>query len=225
MTRIPSVRPFSFPYEGVLIERPCVFCDTVNYHFEGLCQDGPCAQCGEERRVEGRTHHDWVTDHTWLAHTYLPADITIESPAFKAMLKVVRETGFPSSYTSDLFRDYQNLTGTGRVYKGQPMEDERFVWVLRQMGTHMFRHDGYGRGGLRYHIEQTPDARFFIWNRFTLEEVNADTASAVLAVSATTCHGATWHDGSCTHTGMEMRRSTVDGTPYLAPRQSGSDPE
>lgn len=29
-------------YRGVLIERPCVNCDTVDIHFEGRCNSGPC---------------------------------------------------------------------------------------------------------------------------------------------------------------------------------------
>ena len=166
MTRLIT-HPAKLAYEGVLIERPCDFCDTTDLHFDNLCQQGPCRVCGVARHEQGRATHPLGSDgtwsgagmHDWTAHEYLPADFKIESPAFKAMLREVRRQGWPMSYTSDLFRDYQNLTGTGRVYRDEPWENRRFIWVLRSLGTHMFQPDGYGQGGLSYHADNEPSGR------------------------------------------------------------------
>lgn len=175
--------PTSLAYQGVLIERPCAHCDTVNLHFEGLCQEGPCLVCGVARRHAGSRHHDWYTsDHEWVAHTYYPADFTVRSEAFEQMLTQVKLIGWPGHYTSDLFRDYQMLTGQG-IYK-ERLDQQRFVWVLRSMGTHLFVPDGYGRGGLQWHAENEKTAHVFVWNPFRTEltEVNYDTARAILAL-------------------------------------------
>lgn len=78
MTSLVSVHPVKLAYRGVIIERPCVHCDTVNIHFEGLCQSGPCARCGRQRfdsKGRGGGIECGYDLHQWQGQAYHPADI------------------------------------------------------------------------------------------------------------------------------------------------------
>lgn len=92
-----SVLPLKLAYRGVLIERPCANCDTVNVHFEGMCD-----------AFRGDTN------------TYYPNDFEQSVPAlFDAMVDTARMVGMPEYFTADLFRDYQWITnhpGEGFVW-------------------------------------------------------------------------------------------------------------
>lgn len=102
------------------IERPCDNCDTTNYHWSEPT-GGDCRE-------------------------YIPRQITMSNPAWDAMLTKARELGLPHRYTSDLFRDWEIVTGNTRRPKLPPYE---FVWAIYESGTHLIRLDdreSYGRG-------------------------------------------------------------------------------
>lgn len=180
------VEPALLAYRGVLIERPCAWCDATSIHFDGLCQDGPCSVCGVPRREGGWASHPRNADgtwhvfpdseqHDWTPHSYLPADIDLDSPAFEAIVDVARTLGMPERYTSDLFRDYQSIVANPGA---------RFVWIVRQWGTHYIT--PVISGAVTYLRDNEPTAQVFWWNGFTLEPINWDTAAVLLVVPSWT---------------------------------------
>lgn len=212
-----SVHPVKLAYRGVLIERPCDWCDTVDIHFEDRCNSGPCAAitgfdidhdvvCGLSRYFPNRGNdfghgvreHDQAVDHKWVAHTYYPADIEFAIPkgpglvisdaaiaqlAFHKILDRAREDGQPEHYTSDLFRDYQRLSGHGAFgQKWQRPEWHQFVWKLR---AHGHGTDLYFPGEMIYTSDTRGD-RYFLYDGRThgplgdFPECNLDTARTVL---------------------------------------------
>jgi hypothetical protein len=174
MRRLVELATMAFG--GVLIERPCAFCDSTDYHYDGLCNTGPCRSCGVQRREGGHIVHDYtVDDHKWTAWDYEPFDFTTRSGAFEQMLAVLRSNPeLVQRYTTDIVRDYQYLIGGG--------EDERFIWAVRPWGTHIITRSDYGRGTLSYLRDNEPEARYFYWNGFVLDEVSHDTGRALSAL-------------------------------------------
>lgn len=199
-----NVSPVKLPYRGVLIERPCIHCNTVDIHFEGNCNSGPCVQCGDPRYVSTRNSgtwgHDYSHDHKWLAHEYFPADIVwpdeptfaeigypadnqpgrMARRAFHVILDKVKEIGWPEMYTCDLFWDQRRLAGQSPDY---PVPLPRFVWAVRSTGTDLFSPEqGIFQG------YEAKDRRFFAYDGRThgplgnFVEMNIDTARAVLSV-------------------------------------------
>lgn len=93
------------------IERPCANCDTTNTH--------------------------WFEPSPGDCQSYEPALIASTTPAFDAILAQARAVGLPRLYTSDLFRDYQILTG--RTGRGEATIPYTFLWTVYDCGTHMVR--------------------------------------------------------------------------------------
>jgi len=176
-------------YRGVLIERPCTFCDLTDNHYDGLCNDGPCRICGVRKRQEGWATHPLEADgqwrsfpsgeaHDWAPHSYMPADVDENLPAFEAIVDAARSLGMPERYTSDLFRDYQLCL--------QYRDEARFIWVVRQWGTHMIFPSTTGWQGAVHWLQQNEaTSQVFSWNGYSLEPVNWETAGAILAVRST----------------------------------------
>lgn len=170
-----AVEAQKLAYRGVLIERPCAFCDTNSYHLDGLCQDGPCTVCGQRRRDQGWATHPlnaqglWRGSydepvHDWQPHSYLPADIDQNLPAFEAMVDEARHLGMPEHYTSDLYRDYQFV-------RDNP--DTRFIWIVRDMGTHIIVPATTGAiGAATYLRDNEQGARVYFWNGSRLTPAN-----------------------------------------------------
>lgn len=205
-----SVNPTKLAYRGVLIERPCVNCDTVDVHFDGECNSGPCADCGKDRYVSTMRFgyiesHGYGDDHKWTPNTYYPDDI--EEPecnctghwshipgnptcprtswrGFDRIVDKARELGLPELYTSDLFRDYQHITGRGQTWQGQPPV-LRFVWALRRngCGTDLFTPEV----GISSYHDDSPHMAYFLYDGIThgplgdFVECNLDTARTVLS--------------------------------------------
>jgi hypothetical protein len=172
-------------YRGVLIERPCFWCDTTSIHMDNLCSDGPCAICGVRRHVNNWASHPATADgvwrgnyseplHDWAPHTYLPADIDRDLPAFEAMVDTARVLGMPEHYTSDLFRDYQFVAHDDK----QP-----FVWIVRRSGTHIVTAHPNSLGGLKWLRDNEPDAHVFYWTGADLRPTNYDVAQQCLRVT------------------------------------------
>jgi hypothetical protein len=209
--------PARLAYRGVLIERPCVHCDTTDLHFDGRCQHGPCTVCGLPYRTEGWPTHpvdehgeyrSSLPMHEFSYGSYAPADFEAEVPAaFDALVSLVRFIGWPEHFTSDLFRDYQMLSRQGLYHTTPP---RRFIFAVRPTGTDIIlpHADVMSEPRLR------SNERFFVWNevylpglgfiecteeqaRILLREWHADEQRALNA--APRCHGPSWHDATCTH--------------------------
>lgn len=172
----PVTEPISLGCNGVLIERPCRWCDTTSIHFDGLCQDGPCTVCGIAKRRDGWATHPcnpdgtWQTfpdtsQHDWTAHHYEPAMVEGDLPAFEAITAAALKLGWPTRYTSDLFRDYQFIRDN------EP--DIRFLWIVRESGTHIVvpGHDG-AIPTAEYLRDNEHGARAFWWDGKQLREVS-----------------------------------------------------
>jgi hypothetical protein len=178
-----AISPAKLAYRGVLIERPCVNCDTVDIHFDGRCNSGPCQAlfedgvCGVHRfGSRSELNHDRQYMHDWKAPTYYPADIewpglpsldidgypVFDNPtyqarqAFHALLDCVRQIGWPEYFTIDLFRDYQKIASKGR-YEGEP-PPRRFAWAVRSAGTDLFTPEY----GIRQRVSS--EERFFLYD-------------------------------------------------------------
>lgn len=199
-----NVNPIKLAYRGVLIERPCVGCDTVDIHFEGKCNSGPCQhvddgiKCRAERFTTNRNGtwgHDYMYGHEWVAPTYYPADFewannessTLQSDlaqeAFIRILDKVKQIGQPEYYTCDLFRDFQRLTGQNKQF---PTPAHRFVWAVRQggCGTDLFTPEM----GINRYYDTNPHQAYFAYDGRThgplgdFVEVNLDTARTLLSI-------------------------------------------
>jgi hypothetical protein len=174
----------SVEYRGVLIERPCLHCDTTSFHLDGLCQDGPCTVCGVNKRVDGWASHPAAADglwrsnyaepmHDWAAHSYEPAQISATIPAFEAMIGVALQLGWPERYTSDLFRDYQ--------FTKREDAPQRFCWVIRKWGTHIITAHPSFRGALGWMKDNEPEARVFCWTGTDLVHTTFEMAATCLS--------------------------------------------
>jgi hypothetical protein len=196
-----TINPAKLAYRGVLIERPCANCDTVDVHFQGKCNSGPCQVCGETERERG-TWHAYVHNHEFVHGTYYPADIEfpctcdaaikwhhIHKPgcgsierAFHTILAKVLEIGMPEHYSSDLFRDYQYISGLG-VRRGQPVI-KRFIWAVRVTGSDLYLPEV----GLNTVWGERENERYFAYDGVThgplgdFPEVNLATARTLLSV-------------------------------------------
>ena len=205
-----TIYPTKLAFLGVLIERPCAHCDTVDLHFDGLCNSGPCAVCGIGKHSNGwqthpvDVHGEWRSElpmHDFTPGIYFPADFEGPVPAaFEAILGVVREIGMPGHYLSDLFRDYQQLVREA---------PRQFIWAVRSTGTDII----LPHADIMREPRLDANERFFTWDEtylpgLGLNEVSKEDARALLeqwhaaelrARQEAPCHGPTWHDDSCAH--------------------------
>jgi len=166
------VHPVKLAFRGVLIERPCAHCDTVDLHFDGHCPSGPCTVCGQPRRFDGwpshplDVHGQWRTElplHDFTPGTYSPADFGQDlSAAFLAIVDQARQIGLPEHYTSDLFRDYQALMSLG-PWRGAP-KPRQFIWAVRSTGTDLIQ----PHAGLMTEPRLRSNERFFAWDETCL---------------------------------------------------------
>lgn len=183
------VTPTSLAYRGVLIERPCFFCNTADIHMDGLCNAGPCMVCSVHKHVDGWATHPAAPDgkwhgsydeplHDWQPHSYLPADIDENLPCFEQIVDAARSVAMPEAYTTDLYRDYQFIRD---VSEHPDSTDLRFVWAVRRWGTHILWQHGW-LGTLAYLKHNEPTAKLFYWNGFGLAPCDFDTAHVLLSI-------------------------------------------
>jgi hypothetical protein len=92
-----TTSPAKLTYGSVLIERPCINCDTVDVHFQGKCNSGRCMHpdcLAKGMRYTSQYNHYLFTptDHAWIPGTYEAQLITERSVAFEAIVdtKVLR---------------------------------------------------------------------------------------------------------------------------------------
>lgn len=169
-----TVYPAKLAYRGVLIERPCAHCDTVDLHFEGRCStssNGPCTVCGLPYRsgdgggwpthpvdVHGE-YRSSLPMHDFEPGYYIPADFESDVPvAFDAIISTVLEIGLPEMFTSDLFRDYQLLSSQG-LWRTAPAP-RRFIFAVRSTGTDII----LPHAGLMTEPRLRANERFFAWD-------------------------------------------------------------
>lgn len=162
------------PYRGVVIDRPCANCDTCDVHFQDECAMGPCTVCGEKRG----THYAWPEgpQHEWTPNHYQPALIAEAPVAFNAMITMVRHTGMPAHFMSDLYRDYQLLKGEGMYRHDAP--PDRFVWGVRSTGTDLITEHTV-RSTAQLLIERAE--KLYAWNGHHLREIGRETAMVLTA--------------------------------------------
>lgn len=162
------VDPIHLPYHGVLIERPCTHCDTVDMHYEGECSQGPCQKCGRKRG-----EHYWLTEdeHDWQPARYDPALIANAPGSFDAIIDEAGALGWPAHFSSDLYRDYQALRGLG-LWKNRAVP-ERFVWVVRDTGTDLITVETQGQTA-RLLVER--NRRHYVWDGDHLHAVRPQAA-------------------------------------------------
>lgn len=175
----------------------------LHIEWHCLCGDGPQSHV---TRAEGEECHGHCqkTEQDCKGFGYRPIMHDARTPAISAMFERAGQLQMPRHYTCDLSTDYQML-----IKEGRP---ERFLWVVRESGTHLYSLDAskdpqwqqsYILTSLEYHQRNHPEAKVFHWNGFTLDPVSIDTARVLAVIPpiqrGPTCHGPTWHSVDCVH--------------------------
>jgi hypothetical protein len=176
-------------------------------HIDWHCQCGDTPQSHVSRSDREECHgHCQGTPKKCAGQGYRPIPHSGRTPAITAIFNAAGEVGWPKHYSSDLSVDYKILMG----WEGREPAPERFIWVLREMGTHLYplqqdeQGQGIARGALRWLQSNHPEAHVFYWNGYTLSPANYDTVLTLAALpvrsrESYSCHGPTWHNGYCTH--------------------------
>ena len=156
-----------------------MFSIQIDWHC--LCGDSAASHVSTAEGEECRGHCQ-KTDHDCAGRGYRPIAHVGRTPAISAIFAAAARTYWPKSYTCDLSTDYQSLLD----YDGP------FIWVLREMGTHLYRLDsedpdwtwGYVRSSLHWLRDNHPEAKVFSWSplKGELAEVDYETALAIAAV-------------------------------------------
>jgi len=146
----------------------------IDWHCE--CGDGPASHYS---RPDGEVCYGWCqqTDHDCNGMGYRPINHTRRPPAFAAMLEALWDVGkdggerWPKHFTCDLSSDYKTIL---TLDEGQP-----FIWVVREMGTHLLTLDresiGFTEQSCRYFERQSEHVRFYVWNGWNaLTRVTSD---------------------------------------------------
>jgi len=144
----------------------------IDWHCE--CGDGPASHYS---RPDGEVCFGWCqqTDHDCNGMGYRPINHTRRPPAFAAMLEALWNAGggerWPKHFSVDISTDYQTIIG---LPEGQP-----FIWIVREMGTHLLLLDaeslGFAEQAARYFERQSENIRYYVWNGWnTLTKVSAD---------------------------------------------------
>jgi hypothetical protein len=151
-------------------------------HIDWHCVCGDAASSHVSRADKEECHgHCQRTARDCNGAGYRPIPHMNRTPAISAIFTAAGQVQWPKHYTCDLSTDYQVLT--------RDDAPDRFLWILREMGTNLIHLDrtdewtqGYNRSALKWFAENHPEAHVFHWNGFTLSEVNYDTARVLLAV-------------------------------------------
>lgn len=152
-------------------------------HIDWHCVCGDAAASHVSRATGEECHgHCQRTEKDCDGRGYRPIDHQDRTPAIEAIFTAAGSSDkhWPQHYSCDLSTDYQMLM--------RPDAPERFIWILREMGTQLYPLDqeawstGYTRGALGYFRDNHPEAHVFHWNGFTLEPINYDTALALASV-------------------------------------------
>lgn len=150
-------------------------------HIDWHCLCGDALQSHVSRSDREECHgHCQATDRACRGFGYRPIDHSGRTPAISAIFQAAGEKQWPKHYTSDLSVDYQMLI--------RPDAPQRFVWVLRESGTHLFplqtseQDQGIARGALHWLGDNHPEAQVYYWNGYTLEPTNYDTVFVLAAL-------------------------------------------
>lgn len=179
----------------------------LNIDWHCVCGDAAASHVSRADTEECHGHCQ-KTERDCLGLGYRPFDHSGRTPAISAIFKAAGEIRWPAHYTCDLSTDYQALA------RGVDAPS-RFLWILRESGTHLIHLDktdqwsmGYNRSSLDWLSKNHPEAHVFHWNGYTLDEVNWDTAKTLVVIPPVeryrqmgeySCHGPTWHNASCEH--------------------------
>lgn len=95
--------------------------------------------------------------------------------AYRALKAESMKVGWPLAYQTD-------LTKHDRAALSVKDAPERFVWILRNAGTHLLQDNGRWESGvLRYLARAESRARFYVFENGELREVERDEARDHLA--------------------------------------------
>ena len=152
----------------------------VDWHC--LCGDGPQSHVSYGDREECHGHCQ-KTERDCAGLGYRPIDQTRRTPAISAIFAAARQHFLPRAFTCDLSTDYQTLLDY----------DGRFVWVLRQSGTELYRLDDVTPEALDYSIAayrywtgegrsraDAEEQRVYVWDGESLQEHSAEEALFIL---------------------------------------------
>jgi len=152
----------------------------IDWHC--LCGDGLSSHVDRPEGPECHGHCQ-KTDHDCAGRGYRPIDQTRRTPAISAIFAAARQHFLPRAFTCDLSTDYQTLLDY----------DGRFVWVLRQSGTELYRLDDVTPEALDYSIAayrywtgegrsrgDLDEQRVYVWDGESLQEHSAEEALFIL---------------------------------------------
>lgn len=167
----------------------------LHIQWHCVCGDVPESHVSRADREECHGHCQ-KTDHDCAGQGYRPIEHSQRTPAIEAIFTAAGSSDehWPKHYTSDLSVDYKWLIA--------PDAPQRFIWILREMGTNLYpldggAPDGYVRAALRWMQSNHPEAHVFHWNGFSLVPVTYDTALTLAAVPP-----------------IKYERRAIPGTPF-----------
>lgn len=152
-------------------------------HIDFHCVCGDAAASHVTRASGEECHgHCQRTAKDCRGFGYRPINHDARTPAISAIFTAAgsSEEHWPQHYSCDLSTDYQMLI--------RPDAPDRFIWILREMGTQLYPLDqeawgtGYVKAALGWMADNHPEAHVFHWNGFSLEPISYDTARALAAV-------------------------------------------
>ena len=90
--------------------------------------------------------------------------------AFKTLTEEAKKVGWPLAYQSDLEKHDLDLLSAENAPK-------RFIWVLRDAGTHLYSENGkWERGVLSYLANNDSRAKFYVYENDKLITISHENA-------------------------------------------------
>lgn len=210
----------------------------IDWHC--VCGDSEPAHTS---RSDGERCNGWCqkTERDCNGMGYRPIPHVLRPAAFAAILAEAERRYLPKFFTCDLSTDYQSLIGQGGLLLPDGGYHGRFIWLLRESGTEFYRLDDqqpqdylHSKVGMDYWTDPKQghqDTLIFLWDGDELHEITREAGltmlnMAVVRTESHNCHGANWHDHSCTHRrrsiapdGTHMHRAGVMACSLCAPEE------